>query len=224
MKSKIHFYFQHFYAKGSHSGSGLAVYNAKKHCEKQHGVSKASDPKQQSIQAFGKTSKKKVFSRSEKDTISNITSKWIVTETLPLNAGAKDGFLNFLEQLHTDVYGYDKESFSDVKSAMSRAKIIQNLEKSEATSKEKILENKSRLISEGKLFILLDHWHCNRGSYEPSNSYHGILLGIRLADGSSAFYPLRFSSASQKTSTAIKEELKKTLEVKIKTDFRFGHS
>ncbi len=200
---------KHFYAKSSAKTGTLKIDPAKRHCQNQH----PDLAKQPSMASFGVSRKRKILSDTEKLKLADSAGKWVSKEGLALNAPSKSGFLQFLESLHTNVYGYDNESFRAVKAQISRAKVVESLERSEEKVKAEILKHKDKCVKNGQFFLLVDHWECSKGSYEASNSYHGIILGARGGNGASEFYPLRFTSADLKTSAVIREEFDETLKV-----------
>ena len=149
------------------------------------------------------------FTNEVKQKIAEELSQWVVKLGIPIKTLERQETKDMFQFIVCDIMGYSRSTFDQF--PLSRYAVYKCLEKSHADLKSIIQERGRALAEDGRLFLMNDHWHSRKSSYELSNKYHGVLLGLRKEDGSAVTYLLRFSPAELATQQQIKHETVETL-------------
>ena len=180
---------------------------AQRHHQKHHCVIKS----QEKITNMGFVTRKVKISDNKKAQIVHATTKWCAATGASLSLPEHEATIQFHKMLICEVLGFDEETARRVK--VTRYEIDKHMESYQKTIKDEIRELGPILAKQGKLSFMHDHWYCNRGSAEDSNSYHGILLCLTTSAGKTLYYPIRFQNAEEgKSNDVVEKELKETLE------------
>ena len=139
-------------------------------------------------------------------------AKMISNASLPLSFIEGDALNDLLKYLVCEVLEFSTDTAAALK--VSRYDLYKKLESDTEKMKNEIKTHANYLAKNGRLCLVLDHWFSKTGSKEQESSYHGIALGCRNVDGSSAYYVLRFTPAACKKNVTIEKELNQTLQVK----------
>ena len=201
------------YCKGKGEKSGIVKTNAVTHHKTHHGLKRQHDPKQPLASSFATTKKHKVISEKQKIAFHNATARWIAQSGLPISLMDSKATKTYMKTLICDTLGFTEQTAGQIQ--VSGHHVRKAMKESSEIMKRQIKELGPKLCRDGRVFLAMDHWYNNVGSYEDSNSYHGICLLIRKTDGTLVDYILRFSSADFKDKETISREFEETLNVSL---------
>ena len=160
---------------------GDRIQAAKRHHESPHKIeAHKSLPGQTSMEQFAtKTTKSKILSKKEKADLVGQAAKWISRSGLPLSFVEKEETREFLEYHVSNTLNFSEATARQV-CTISRRSIYDEMEKNAKRMKTEIIKNGEHLAKSGRLYLMTDHWTCNRSSSEFENSFHGLLLTERI--------------------------------------------
>ena len=150
--------------------------------------------------------------KQKKDAWTAECAKMIANASLPISFVEHPAHRDLLKFLVCEVLDFNEETAASLN--VSYYDISKQLKSETEKMKTEITANAEYLAKNGRLCLVLDHWYSKTGSKEQESSYHGIALGCRKDDGTSAYYLLRFSATACKKNVTIEKELNQTLQVK----------
>ena len=154
--------------------------------------------------------KKASYSKVELDEIKIEAANYIAKSGLTLSHFDKSGTKEWLNFVCTKA-GLDKSLISAF--TPSRRTVTRSMEEITVDVENIIKNNGENLAKDGRLFIMIDHYTCNRGTYEMEGEYLGVILCTRSTENRLISMPLAFQIAQNKTHTAVRDDLQKILSV-----------